>query len=88
MTRLTTLAAAAVLSAGAFALTTGSASASIVCNDIGDCWHVTDTYTYPSESRVVVHPDGWVFDTTTGVKYHWREHPGRGYWRGDVWVGF
>jgi len=53
MTRLTTLAAAAVLSAGAFAFTTGSASAAIVCNDIGDCWHVGDTYTYPAEARVV-----------------------------------
>ena len=88
MTRLTTLAAAAVLSAGAFALTTGSASAAIVCNDIGDCWHVGDTYTYPAEARVVVHDDAWKWDTTDAVRYHWREHAGRGYWRGDVWVGF
>jgi len=88
MTRLTKLAAAAVLGAGAFALSTGAASAYIVCNDVGDCWHVHDQYTYPTESRVVIHPDDWVFDTSTGIRYRWREHDGRGYWRGGVWIGF
>lgn len=88
MTRITKLVAAAAISAGAIALTTGSASAYVVCNDIGDCWHVSDQYTYPSESRVIVHDDTWKWADTDAARYHWREHTGRGYWRGDVWVGF
>ena len=88
MNRFTKLAAAAALSAGAFALTTGAASAHIVCNDTGDCWHVSDEYSYPTESRVVVHDDAWKWEDSDAAKYRWREHTGRGYWRGDVWVGF
>ena len=80
------LAAAAALSAGALALSTASASAYIVCNGDGDCWHVSDQYTYPTDSRIVVHEDAWKFDDA--ARYRWREHTGRGYWRGDVWVGF
>ncbi|MBL6938797.1 MAG: hypothetical protein ISS15_09325 [Alphaproteobacteria bacterium] len=88
MTRLTRLAAVAAIGAGAFALTTGSASAYIACNDVGDCWHVTDQYTYPTESRVIVHGDDWRWTDSDTVRYHWREHDGRGYWRGGIWIGF
>jgi len=86
MTRFTKLAAAAVLSAGALALSTGAASAYIVCNDDGDCWHVRDQYAYPTDSRVIVHEDGWKWDD--GARYRWREHEGRGYWHSGIWIGF
>ena len=76
----------AVLSAGALALSTGVASAYVVCNTEGDCWHVHDQYTYPDTAGIVVHDDNWRWDDAT--RYHWREHDGRGYWRGGVWIGF
>lgn len=77
-------AAAAVFGAGMLALTAGSASASIVCNGAGECWHVRRPYTYPPEAGIVVHPEGWKWGPD--VHYTWREHPGRGYWRNGVWV--
>jgi hypothetical protein len=63
--------------AGWFAVT---ASAAIVCN--GDvCWHTHERYTYPHESGVVIHEDGW----RPGPNVTIREHEGRGYWRGESW---
>jgi hypothetical protein len=63
-----------------------TASAAIVCNDDGDCWRTKKSLTYPPEARVQIYDDDWVMDTK---KYKWREaRPGRGYWRGGVWVGF
>jgi hypothetical protein len=31
-----------------------------------------------------VHPDDWRWGANE--KYTWREHEGRGYWRGDKWM--
>lgn len=60
-----------------------SASAGIAC--IGPvCWHTTERYEYPAESRVVVHEDSW--KPAGDAKVTWREHTGRGYWRDDKWV--
>jgi hypothetical protein len=80
------LAAAAVLSAGAFALTATSASAAIACNQEGQCWHVHGDYNYRPEFGVVVHPDGWQWGA--GDHYVWREHRGRGYWHNGIWIRF
>ena len=67
--------------AGVLAVTAASASAGIAC--IGPiCWHTTEVYTYPSDSRVVVHEDAWKPEPSVT----WREHTGRGYWRDDKWV--
>lgn len=84
-TRLKLL-AAALLGAGALALSTTSASALIACNNDGVCWHVHHRWVYRPEFGVVVHPDTWRWGP--GEHYVWREHPGRGYWRGGVWVSF
>jgi len=75
-----------LVATGALALTTTSASAEIVCNDEGDCWHVKGKMEYRPEFKLHVHPDNWRW----GEKEHykWREHEGRGYWRGGVWIGF
>src|SRR4029079_8408199 len=51
------LVAAAFL--GAFALTTTSASAAVVCNDDGDCWKVKEKLTYPSDVHVQIYDDDW-----------------------------
>jgi len=79
-----------LLAASAFALigSAGGASAYVVCNHEGDCWH--------TEARVRVpgitfesHPDDWYFHRhwDSDRERHWREyHEGRGYWRNGVWI--
>jgi hypothetical protein len=66
------------------AMTGGTASAAIVCNDDGDCWRVRGRPAYGPELRLRVHPDDWRFERD---RYRWRE-PGRGhgYYRSGVWV--
>ena len=79
----------ALLPVAAFALlglSTLSASARIVCNTDGDCWHVRDDYTYPPAVGLRVHPDDWRW--REGEHFTWREHPGRGYWKGGHWEEF
>lgn len=73
-----------VMAAGLLALTAGTASAGVVCNDEGDCWHSRGRVDYPAGVRVHVHPDNWRWKHHHN--YRWREHAGRGYWRGGVWV--
>jgi hypothetical protein len=77
---------AALVGAGMLALTATTASAEIVCNGEGDCWHVKQRYTYEPGFNVHVHPDSWKWGGND--HYRWREHEGRGYWRSGVWVGF
>jgi hypothetical protein len=78
------IAALAVTSATAMAAT---ASAEIVCSTTENvCWHVHRHYVYRPDFGVVVHPDSWRWADTD--HYSWREHAGRGYWRGGVWVAF
>jgi hypothetical protein len=60
-----------------------SASAAIACTG-NVCWHTHETYVYPPDARVVVHEDNWKWGPTE--KYAFREHEGRGYWRGNDWV--
>jgi len=85
-TTLKAAVAGTVISLCALALGTGTAAAAIVCNADGDCWHVRDAYTYPDTARVVVHEDNWAWKEND--HYRWREHEGRGYWNGGVWVAF
>lgn len=79
-------AAVALLGLGTLVMAAGTASAAIVCNGQGYCWHVKEVYTYRPEWGVVVHPDNWQWAQTE--HYTWREHEGRGYWRSGVWVTF
>jgi hypothetical protein len=72
--------------AAALTLSAGAASAAVVCNDEGDCWRVKERIEYKPELRLRVYDDDWKWKE--GEKYRWREAgPGRGYWRGGVWVG-
>lgn len=73
-----------VIATGALALATTSASASVVCNDEGDCWHSMGNVEYKPELKLHVHPDTWKFADKDN--YKWREHEGRGYWKGGVWI--
>jgi hypothetical protein len=77
--------AAAAFALGVFGVAS-TASAAIVCNGAGACWHAKRAYTYPAEAGIVVHPNGWRWGTREHFRF--REHEGRGYWRNGVWVTF
>ena len=70
---------------GALTFAASSASAAIVCNDEGDCWHIRGEARYKPELRLHVHPDHWKFAEKD--RYRWREHEGHGYWKSGVWIG-
>jgi hypothetical protein len=63
-----------------------SASARVVCNADGDCWHIHEDYTYPPAAGIIIHSDDWKWKE--GEHHVWREHPGRGYWKGSDWAPF
>jgi hypothetical protein len=74
--------------AGALALTATTASAEIVCNSEGDCWHARERHVYRPEFGVKVYPDEWRWAESDSKRYRWREHDGRGYWRNGIWIEF
>ncbi|HXR95910.1 MAG TPA: hypothetical protein VN718_08525 [Rhizomicrobium sp.] len=64
------------------------ASAYVVCNRTGDCWH-TDRREHVPGVTFRYHPDDWYFhrDWDRDRDDHWHGyHTGRGYWRGGVWI--
>jgi hypothetical protein len=77
--------ASAAIGAGLLAASAMSASAAIVCNG-NVCWHTHDAYDYPHGAKVVVHEDDWKW--APHEHYTFREHEGRGYWRGSRWIGW
>jgi hypothetical protein len=60
-----------------------TASAAVVCNG-NVCWHTHERYTYPPSAGVVIHEDDW----RAGPGITFREHEGRGYWKGESWTDF
>lgn len=72
-----------VLGIGVLGFSAASASAYVVCSG-SDCWHVHERYEYPPDAGVVIHDDSW--NWAPSDHYAWREHEGRGYWRGDTWT--
>jgi hypothetical protein len=75
-----------VASLAALVLSSINVSAAVVCNEEGDCWRVKERIEYKPELRLRVYEDDWKWKD--GEKYRWRDAgPGRGYWRGGVWVG-
>lgn len=73
----------AAIGAGLVIISAASASAAVVCSR-SVCWHTREAYEYPAAARAVVHPDDWRWGPHE--RYSWREHEGRGYWRGGKWV--
>ena len=85
MSKLQSLIAIAALGGAALTLSGGPTFAAIVCS--GDaCWHTRETFAYPPEARIVIHPDNWRW--RANEHYRWREHEGRGYWAGEQWRPF
>jgi len=83
MTSLSKALLGAATGAGILVFFAIGASAAIVCSG-NVCWHTHGTYEYPPEAGVIVHPDEW--RAGPGERFTWREHEGRGYWRGDRWI--
>jgi hypothetical protein len=73
----------AAMGAGMLAMSSVGASAAIVCQG-HVCWHTHEAFDYPHEAGVVVHEDNW--KAGPREKYSFREHEGRGYWRGGKWT--
>ncbi|HEY1560491.1 MAG TPA: hypothetical protein VGF71_06340 [Caulobacteraceae bacterium] len=86
MKRIPKIATGALFGLAAAAIMAPAASAAIVCNADGDCWHVHKHYNYAPDFGVTVHPDNWTWGTDD--HYRWREHNGRGYWKSGVWITF
>jgi len=76
----------AIMGAWTLALMTTGASARIICNADGDCWHAHDDYDLKPAFNLTVHPDNWKWKE--GERHAWREHEGRGYWHGGEWKEF
>jgi hypothetical protein len=86
MNALGKIAFTALFGASALTLASTAASARIVCNAEGDCWHSKVDYNYRPEFGVTIHPDNWKWQE--GERHAWREHDGRGYWQGGSWKEF
>jgi len=78
------IAKALLVSGAALFLGATSASAAIVCNDDGDCWHVKGHANYKPELKLHVYGDNWKWKDHD--KHRWHEHKGHGYWRSGVWI--
>src|SRR5258707_12577274 len=96
---LTTAAVAALVGAGAVAVSSSAAGARTVCNSDGDCWHESTQYDYPTTLGVRYYGDDYrtthhgkerLNDGDQAKDHHsWREnHDGRGYYRQGLWVTF
>jgi hypothetical protein len=54
MKKLSTIAIGAFMGASVLALSAASASAAVVCNEDGECWHVGVRHEYPPSAGVVI----------------------------------
>ena len=74
--------------AGSAVAVASTASADVVCNRWGDCWHVRDRLDYPAGVGITFHTDQWGFAHRHGP-FHWRaDRFDRGYYRNGVWIAF
>ena len=80
MNSITKVLLGAAAGAAILASSAVTASAAIVCSG-NVCWHVHERYDYPPAAGVVIHEDDW----RAGPGITFREHEGRGYWRGERW---
>ena len=87
----TAVSAAAItmfIATGALVATSGAASARMVCNSTGDCWHTDSNYAYP-RTGYTNHNDDWYFHQhwNGDNRTHYRDpHEGRGYYKSGIWI--
>jgi hypothetical protein len=89
---LSVTALAMLMSTGALVTTTGAASARVVCNNSGDCWHTDNRRErYGRDIGATYHNDDWYFhqrwDGDNTRHYRSENHTGRGYYRSGIWIG-
>jgi hypothetical protein len=71
-----------------------AASARVVCNSYGDCWHTDTRYNYNKYDRdqhAQYHSDDWYFHQNWNgdSQRHYRDHhDGRGYYKNGIWLTF
>ena len=86
--------AAAIVGAVGLMAVAQPASARVVCNSYGDCWHTDARYDYnryDRDQRPVYHNDDWYFHQhwDNDKDHHFREsHDGRGYYKNGIWLTF
>jgi hypothetical protein len=86
---LTVSALALLMGGGALVAATTAASARMVCNSSGDCWHTDTNYRYGRDVGATYHNDNWYFHQKWDGDRHYRDyHDGRGYYKGGVWITF
>ena len=86
MTLFKKLLLTAAIGAGMSLAAAAPASAYVACNHEGDCWH-TDTRVRVPGVTFDYHPDDWYFHQHWDADRHFRDyHPGRGYYKGGLWV--
>lgn len=83
MSTLSKRALFATIGMAGFMLSGASASAAIACRG-NVCWHVHERYNYPGRAHIVIHEDNW----RSRGHIVFREHAGRGYWRGGTWIAW
>jgi hypothetical protein len=95
MTFLKTAVSAAAMTlfmgTSALVVTTAPASARMVCNNSGDCWHTDHQYKYDQSVGARYHNDDWYFHQRWNGdnQHHYRDaNDGRGYYKSGVWIGF
>jgi hypothetical protein len=87
-----TLSATAIITlmgTGALMALSAPASARMVCNNSGDCWHTDSNYRYGRDVGATYHNDDWYFHQhwNGDNQRHYRDsHEGRGYYRSGVWI--
>jgi hypothetical protein len=69
-----------VMGASVLAFSAMTASAAVVCTG-NTCWHANEKYDYPPDASVTIHEETW----KPGPSITFREHTGRGYWKGETW---
>ncbi len=80
-----------LIGAGSVAAGSSGASADVVCNRFGDCWHTRHHYHFPVRLGVRFYSDGWQrgHNWEHDRYRHWRgDRDERGYWRNGVWINF
>lgn len=91
---LLTMSASAAFAAVGLLAVAQPASARMVCNSYGDCWHSDANYNYNRYDRgqhAQYHNDDWYFHQRwdNNGDHHYRDyHDGRGYYKSGVWIGF
>jgi hypothetical protein len=82
---------ALLMGTGALVATTAPASARVVCNSYGDCWHTDHQYRYNRSIGAQYHNDDWYFHqkwTGDNQRLYRDSNDGRVYYKGGVWVTF